>query len=266
MPAYGDKLKYTENDEACFYAGESVFATISNFCKLIKKNTLVTEPFRGNSDELKTIFLSENFVLYPTVKKTTLFYDTTADCFLKVLHPVTIKNIVLFNLMDKARHIYTYSECLLSKNIKVPKVLAYGKIRKGGHPFFVMEKLKGSSLYDIIIRNGETLTIDIYFSVIAKLAELHTQGYWLGDAHLSHIFVKDAEVSGFIDIDSIRKNLPFRLNHIAKDLAGLNHPKLPLTEDEKEALLKFYMDKAAIKEKGKFLRLLKHYAERRWKG
>ena len=128
-----------------------------------------------------------------------------------------------------------------------------------------MERVEGESLYDLLIREKKQLPMQTYLKVIEDIAKLHNLGYWLGDAHLSHIFIKDTEVSGFIDIDSIRKNRPYMLRHIAKDIAGVNHPKLPITKKEKNKLLNYYMQISEIKNENRFRQLVKYYTERRWK-
>ncbi|MEC4675675.1 MAG: hypothetical protein VST72_01965, partial [Nitrospirota bacterium] len=201
----------------------------------------------------------------PTVKKTTLLYNKKAGCFFKILNPLTLKNRILFPLLDKSGRIYLLSEQLLAEGVKVPEVEAYGTLGGEKRPIFVMKKIEGKSLYEILIREQKSLSMEMYLKIMDEVARFHLLGYWFGDAHLSHVFVTDAGVSGFIDIDSIRKNKPFSLRPLAKDLAGLNYPGLPFFDDEKRALLNHYLDASGIKKRDKFLRLLKHYTERRWK-
>jgi len=240
-------------------------SSIAKMCLMIKAHPSVLQPFRGMNSDISAIFSAKGFQLYPTVKKTTLFYDPATDCFFKILHPLNLKNRVLSCLTDRARAIYKISEQLSSKHIRLQKVVAYGMIKKGRLPFFVIKKAEGESLYDIMIRGGKTIAVTDCMKVIDEIAALHSLGFWLGDAHLSHIFMKDSEVSGIIDIDSIRKNIPFRIKNLAKDIAGINHPGVTLTPDEKKLLLDYYLKKAAIKNKKKFLELIDHYTERRWK-
>ncbi|OGW39861.1 MAG: hypothetical protein A2Y97_10315 [Nitrospirae bacterium RBG_13_39_12] len=258
-------MKYFKNDTASFYYNETVFASIKNICILIKDYPLVLEPFRGMNEKAQVMFSSESFQLYPTVSKTTLFYDSKTDCFFKILHPLTLKNSIFFFLIDRSRHIYSLSEYLRLKGIKVPVIEAYGKIGKEKKPFFVMKRVEGKSLYEILIRERKTLPLEIYLKVMDEVSKFHNLGYWFGDAHLSHIFVNDKEVSGFIDIDSIRKNKHFRAKNLAKDLAGLNYPELPVDKDDKMALFDYYMNKLNIEKKERFLRILKYYTERRWR-
>ncbi len=257
-------MKYFKNDIASFHYNETLLASITNFCLLVKDYPFILDPFRGTDDKVKGIFSSGGFYLYPTVKKTTLFYNQATDCFFKILQPLTLKKKIFFLFSGSTISVHRLSEYLLSKEIKVPQIMAYGVFKRGKKPFFVMKKIEGKSLYDILIGERKFLPSEIYLDVMSEIAKLHSLYYWLGDAHLSHIFVNDSGVSGFIDIDSIRKNRPFRLKNLAKDLAGLNHPKLPIIEDEK-IKFDYYMNKLNIKNKEKFLRLLKYYTKRRWK-
>jgi hypothetical protein len=260
-------MKYNENESAGYYCDDTKLVQyfIAKLSDLIKHNPRVLEPFMDRSEEVKEVLSSKGLQLYATVKKTTLIYDPGTDCYLKILHPLNMKNRLLFRLMDRAEAIYRMSEQLLSEGIKAMDVVAYGHFKKGRLPFFVVRKAAGESLYDMLIREKRTIGMDIYQNVIDEVAKVHRLGYWLGDAHLSHIFIKDGQVSGIIDIDSVRKNRFFHLKHYAKDLAGLNHPELPLTKDEKKDILYHYVRTAGMKNEKKFMRLLTDYTERRWK-
>lgn len=259
-------MKYLENDIALFYYSDPVLASITKICTLIKTHPFLLEPVKELNEKAGDILNREGFLLYPTVKTTTLFYDRMTDCFFKFIHPLTMKNKIVFYITDKASRIYNLSEYLITKGIKVPKVEAYGKISETGEPFFVARRMEGKSLYDILIRQRQEIDIKTYLGIMNEIVRLHKLGFWLGDAHLSHVFVNESGFSGFIDIDSIRKNKPFSTRKLAKDLAGLNHPRLPITEDEKKMLLHHYMKAAGIEKEKYFLKLLKHYTEQRWKG
>jgi hypothetical protein len=260
-------MKYIENDAVGFYCDDSKLVQyfIAKLSDLVKNNPWVLKPFRDISEDVSDLLSQKGLQLYSTVKKTTLIYDPGTDCYLKILHPLNIKSRLLFRLMDRAAAVCNISERLLSEGIKATDVIAYGHFKKGGLPFFVVRKAAGESLYDILVRGKRTLGMEIYLNVIAEVARIHRLGYWLGDAHLSHIFIKDAQVSGIIDIDSVRRNPLSLLKNYAKDIAGLNHPELPLTKDEKKAILYHYLKAAGIRNEKKFIRLLKHYTERRWK-
>jgi hypothetical protein len=260
-------MKYIENETAGFYCDDSKLVQyfIAKLSDLIKNNPGTLEPFEDLSEDVKALLSQTGLQLYPTVKKTTLIYDPVTDCYLKILHPLNIKSRLLFLLMDRAGAVCNISECLLSEGIKSADIIAYGHFKKGRLPFFVVRKVAGESLYDILIRGRRSIGMEIYLNVIAEVAKVHRLGYWLGDAHLSHIFIKDAYVSGIIDIDSVRRNRLFHLKHYAKDIAGLNHPELPLTKDEKRAILYHYLKAAGIRNEKKFIRLIKRYTERRWK-
>jgi len=258
-------MKYFKNDTASYYSSEEVQDSIERLCSLVRTYPFILEPLRGSNEKVENIFSSQGFLLHPTVRKTTLLYEQRTDGFLKILHPLTLKNKLFFLLIDRAKSIYRLSEHLRSQGIKVPHIMAYGMFKGGRKPFFMARRMEGKSLYDSLIREKNILPLELYIKVIDEVAKLHKLGYWLGDAHLSHIYIHNSEVSGFIDIDGIKKNAPFKVRRFAKDLAGLNHPELPLSEDEKTVLLKYYMALVRIKGEGAFVRLISHYTRQRWK-
>ena len=258
-------MKRFENEVACFNYSEEMHSSMSKLSGLIKSSPVILEPFRDINDNISSLLSSKGFELYPTVEKTTLFYDPATDCFFKILHPLRLKNMVLFYFADKAGAIYNHSEKLRSKGVRVQRVTAYGLLKQGRKPFFAIKKAYGKSLYDLMIRAGEKVPMEMLRKVMDEVAKLHRLGYWLGDSHLSHIFINEEGVSGLIDIDGIRKNIPFMLKNPAKDIAGLNHPGLPLTKDEKKSLLNEYLNMLGIREEKKFYHMLKRYTERRWK-
>jgi aminoglycoside phosphotransferase len=130
-----------------------------------------------------------------------------------------------------------------------------------------MKRIEGKSLLDILRNEKRHIRTALYLKVMEEVARFHSLGYWFGDAQLAHIFVDDSGVSGFIDMDSIRKNRLFRLKNLAKDLAGIFHPELLrlITDEEKMAMINCYLGKIDIKKKEKFLRLFEYYSARRWK-
>jgi len=260
-------MKYIKNEAAVFYCINSrlVQYFISRLADLAQKNPGVFEPVMDLSEDAKAILSQTGLQLYPTVRKTTLIYDPATESYLKILHPMNLKNRVLFRLRDRGEEICRVAERMIREGINVSDVIAYGHFKKRRLPFYVVKKAEGESLYDILIRGKRTIGMEIYQNVIAEVARIHRLGYWLGDAHLSHIFIKDGQVSGIIDIDSVRRNRPFCLKNCAKDIAGLNHPELPLTKEEKKGILYHYLKAAGIRNEKKFRRLLTHYTERRWK-
>ncbi|MEN8263323.1 MAG: hypothetical protein ABFR82_07665 [Nitrospirota bacterium] len=291
-----EEMKHAENEIASFYydSSESVHKSIEGLCSIIKKYSFIAMPFKGKDESVINRFLREQgspgtlkekeitgnsplffdrkpvlsiegYLLFPTVKKTTLFYDTRTDYFIKILQPIGIKRKIVSLFANKARLIYNLSEKLMANGIKVPGVLAYGMIKKGRKPFLVMDRIKGKSLYTILNIEKGNLPYEGYLKVIDKLADLHNLGYWFGDMRIAHVFINRSEISGFVDIDSIRRNMPFRLRNLAKDLAGLNNPDLPLTYDEKIKLLKHYVARVQIKNDRNLLHLIKHYSKIRWK-
>jgi tRNA A-37 threonylcarbamoyl transferase component Bud32 len=259
-------MKTIKNDAACFhyYDDEALKVSLERVCRLVSGHPSVLEPVQDMSEHLKETLASEGFMLYGTVKKTTLFYDPKTDCFFKILHPLHLKEKVLFRFINRAAAIYSLMEYLYARGVRVQRVNAYGMFKTGRRPFFVVRKAEGESLYDLLIRQQKRLAMAEYEKVMDVTAKLHALGYWFGDAHLSHIFITEKGVSGIIDIDSIRRNRPFKVKNPAKDLAGLNHPELPLSEDEKRSLMTYYVRLTGTHNEKKFLQLIKYYTERRW--
>jgi hypothetical protein len=258
-------VRCIKNDIGSFCCTEELLPVLEKLCEIIRRSPVCLKPFRGINDERKKLFAGGGFQLYPTVKKTTLIYDPVMECFIKILHPLNIKNKIYFLFTDRAKAIYNISEYLFSREIKVQRVIAYGSFNYGLQPFFAVKKAEGESLYDIFIKDRRNISMSEYQRVIDEVAKLHRLDYWLGDAHLSHIFIKDGEVSGLIDIEGAKKNKPFRLKNPAKDIAGLNHPGLPLTKQEKNNLLNYYLQISGINNGARFRQLVKYYTERRWK-
>ncbi len=261
-------MKHIENNAVNFYCDDSkaVYNSITKLCDLIKVEPEVIKAVRGINNDIKTLFEKKGFYVYSTVKKSTLLYDPATDSFFKILYPLKFKNKLVFFCTHKSRELYDLSELLRAQGIKIQQITAYGLLKKGRLPFYVMKKAEGQSLYDILVREGKSLPMDVYQEAFNEMAKIHSAGYWIGDAHLSHIFIKENKVSGIIDIDSIKRNRPCLLKNLAKDIAGLNHPGLPLTDDEKKSLIDHYLNAVNLKNKNKFFQMIKHYTERRWKG
>jgi|GEM_PF-1414751 tRNA A-37 threonylcarbamoyl transferase component Bud32 len=205
----------------------------------------------------------DGFFLIPTVKKTSLFYHIESDHFVKILHPLSLKDRIVSALVDRGYHLYNLSRRLNRINIGVPDIMAYGYITRGRRVFFIMDRIKGESLYPVMV-GDRTMPLDIYYNVIDKVIRLHREGYWFGDFRLSHVFVHEGEVTGIVDIDSIKKNFPFRINNLAKDIAGFNHPRLPLSSTQRQDIFSYYIEQMDIKRKDRFYSLLRHYTRRRW--
>jgi tRNA A-37 threonylcarbamoyl transferase component Bud32 len=168
-------------------------------------------------------------------------------------------------IIDRARQIHALSEWLLARDVRVPRVRAFGTIREGRKPFYAVERARGRSLYDLVIREGRAIPAALCRKVVDAVAGLHRLGYWLGDAHLSHVFVHEGEVSAFIDIDGMRRSGPPHLGNLARDLAGLNHPGLSLGRGDKESLLRHYAGRMHLKDARAFQRMVEHHSARRWK-
>lgn len=232
---------------------------------LLAESALALRPVRDSDAALESLYASRGFRLYPTVRKTTLFYDRASDCFLKILHPLKLKEKTASLITNRARRIHALSEWLRNRGVRVSRVRAFGKIREGSKPFFAIDRVEGQSLYDILIREQRTIPFELWRKVVDGVAALHGLGYWFGDSHLSHIFVRDGEVSGFIDIDAIRRNRPFRASNLARDIAGLNHPRLLLESRDKESLLRYYAGQMKLKDEQAFRDMIKDCSRRRWR-
>lgn len=257
-------MKHLDNEVARIDYDESLQSSIARLCLIIKNNPSVLKPCKDIDEDVKTILTSGGFEPYPTVENTTLFYDPQTDCFFKIIHQLKLKKKVVSLFHDKSRAIYEFSEELISKGIKIPGVRAYGLIKEGRRTFFGTTRVEGVRLYDTLIQERGSIPMSGYRKVLDEVVKFHAFGYWLGDAHLAHVFFKDGEVTGFIDIDSIRRNRPYRLKNLAKDIAGLNHPELPIPAEDKKTLIQYYIKNMNISKSRKFRTLLKYYTARRW--
>jgi len=258
-------MKFFDNDIASFHCDEVILPSLQKFYVLAKEYPFLLMPFRGMNERVRDILFTAGFQLYPTVKRTTLFYEQATDCFFKILHPLSLKHKILFLLADKAKAIYELSEYLLASGLKVSKIVAYGHLKKGRRPFFVMKRITGKSIYNLVNYEHKNIPETIYLEVIDEVAKFHLLGYWLRDVHLGHIFIHGTGVSGFLEVDSIKRNMPFRFWNLVKDVSWLTNPRLLLTEDEKMRFLDYYMNKLNIKKREKFLQYLNKYSTKRWK-
>ena len=258
-------MKYFSDTWAELWYEDSMWPSIEALHALLYEGPLILKPVKDADKDAEAAFAAHGFRLYPTVLRTTLFYDERSDCFFKMLHPIGIKKMILFAFTGTAHRIFRLSRQLSEQGITVPEVTAYGRIRDGNIPLFAMRRAQGRSLYDLLIKEGKTLPADLCLTVIAAVTRFHRAGFWFGDAHLSHIFTDGFAVTGFIDIDSIRRNWRKGLRNYAKDLAGLNHPRLPLTGDKKQELLYHYVKTMGIPDAEDFLEAVTYYSERRWK-
>jgi hypothetical protein len=258
-------MKHISNDVASAYCDEAVIPSVKNLCALIKEYPILLRPFRRMNEEARDILSTAGFQLYPTVKKTTLFYEQATDSFFKIIHPLTIKHRIFSFFTNKAVAIYRLSLDLRTQRINVPEVRAYGIFKKSRKPFWVMKRIQGRSLLDILRNEKRHIGTALYLNAMEEVARFHNAGYWFGDAQLAHIFIHDEKFSGFIDIDSIRKNRPFMLKNLAKDIAGMNHPAILFSGDEKTVVIERYMDLMQIKNNKAFLKMIAFYTKRRWK-
>lgn len=258
-------MKHLLNEKIELAYEPSLEASVQGLVSLVTSSPRAVQPVRNSDEQMSALYAARGFQLYPTVLKTTLFYDSCSDCFFKILHPLGLKHRMVFAVTDRAFQIYTLSRELRAQGIPLPGVLAYGKVREAKAPLFAMEKVPGRSLYDAFIRDSKPLALDLGLKVMDAVAAVHRAGYWLGDSHLSHIFTEGSDVTGFIDVDSIKRNLRGGVRNFAKDLAGLNHPLLLLTGGQKKELADHYLEAMKLSGRSAFLGMVKQYSERRWK-
>jgi hypothetical protein len=260
MDRHSDRLLRIEFDEA-------LAPSIVRLLDLLGDIRAVPLAAGGSDAAVAPAFSARGFRLYPTWPQTTVFYDPASDCFFKILHrrPSTLRGRARSLVTDRAREIHALSKWLVDRGVPIPRVRAFGTVREGGRPVYALERAHGRSLYDLVVRERRPLPPALCRKVIDAVARLHGLGYWLGDAHLSHIFVHQGELSGFIDIDSIRRNRPPRLTNLARDLGRLNHPALPLGRADGDSLLQRYAARMTLKDAKAFERLVDDYSSRRWR-
>jgi hypothetical protein len=237
---------------------------IERFIRLVDENPFLLDPVEGMNDRAAELFSLSGFMLYPTVRKTLLVYDKECDCFIKVLHQLSLKDRIYSLLSDRSRKIFEVSQKLASKGIGGPPIVAYGVISLRKAPFYGMKKMKGISLYDLFIRGGAPVKIKLMTDLMESIARLHAAGFWLGDAHLSHVFAVEDHIEGFIDLDSIRRIALFHLKKRAKDIAGMFHPGVSIPMNDRRSIMEHYMKVARLKKEEKFMNLTDCFIKRRW--
>ena len=260
MKRHADRVARIEFDDA-------LSPSIARLLDLLSTLRAVARSVGGADAVVESVFSSRGFRLCPTGPRTTVFHDPPSDCFFKILHrpPLTLRARAHSLISNRARQIRALSERLVDRGVRVPRVRASGTIRETGESLYAIDRAQGRSLYDVLIREQRALPTELYLKVIDAVAGLHRLGYWLGDAHLSHVFVHEGQVSGFIDIDGVRRNRPPRLSNLARDLAGLNHPGLPLGRAEKESLLEHYARRVGLRDEQGFRRLVADCSATRWR-
>ncbi len=260
MGRHADRIARVEFDDA-------LAPSIARLLDLLEKSPAAGLPVDGSDRAAQSAFSSRGFQLYPTGRRTTVFHDPASDCFLKILHPRPrgLRAWAGSLLTDRAREIHALSEWLVERDVPVPRVRAFGTIRQGRKPFYAVERARGRSLYDLAIRERRAIPTTLLRTVIDALARLHELGHWLGDAHLSHVFVHEGQVSAFIDIDGMRRNGFRRLTSLARDLAGLNHPGLALSKEDKASLLRHYAGRMNLGDTRAFAGLVRRHSARRWR-
>jgi hypothetical protein len=260
MMRHADRVARVEFDDA-------LAPSIARLLDLLEASPAARLSMDGSDTAATSAFSSRGFTLYKTGRRSTVFHDPESGCFFKILHPRprTLRAWAGSLITDRARQIHALSEWLVERDVPVPRVRAFGTIRQGRKPFYAIERARGRSLYDLAIRERRAISATLWRTVIDAVARLHELGHWLGDAHLSHVFVHEGQVSGFIDIDGIRRNGFPRLTNLARDLAGLNHPGLSLERGDEASLLQHYVVRMNLRDAQTFERLVRHHSARRWR-
>jgi hypothetical protein len=259
MRRHADALLRIEFDEA-------LAPSIARLQGLLGDLRSAALPSEGPDAVMEATFAARGFHLYPTWPRTTVFYDAASDCFFKTLNrpPRTLRERAHSLITDRARRIHALSSWLVDQGVPIPRVRAFGVVRDGRRPMYAIERAQGQSLYDLLVRAQQGIPAPLAWKVIDAVAGLHGLGYWLGDAHLSHIFVHQDDVSGIIDIDSIRPNRPPRLANLARDLGRLNHPAFPLGLGDGDSLLRRYAARMRLHDVTALARLVEESSSRRW--
>jgi len=168
-------MKDFRNEIFTIVAREDLIDLINNLYHLFKRSPFLLKVHKGGAIkeienlrefssppflERKPVYCENNFFLIPTVKKTSLFYSMEFDCFIKIIHPLSIKDRLLFLCSNRGQKIYNLSIRLNRNNIRVPEVIAYGYINHSKKPLFIMNRLKGESMYPVMI--GKKISHLIY--------------------------------------------------------------------------------------------------------
>jgi tRNA A-37 threonylcarbamoyl transferase component Bud32 len=260
MKRHADRVVRIELDDA-------LAPSIARLVDVLTDLRSVSLAAEGSDAAAGPVFSARGFRLYPTWPSTTVFYDSASNCFFKILHrrPSTLRGRVHALITGRGREIHALSRWLGDRGIPIPRVRAFGVVRAGRKPLYALERARGRSLYDLLVRERRTIPLALCRTVMDAVAGLHGLGYWLGDAHLSHIFVDQGEVSSFIDIDSIRRNQPPRLANLARDLGHLYHHGLLLGRADGESLLQHYAARTRLTDAQAFARMAGGYSSTRWK-
>jgi hypothetical protein len=258
MRRHADRVARIEFDEA-------LAPSIARLLDVLDDLRAVPLDVEGSDAVVAPALAARDFRLYPTWPQTTVLYDSASDCFFKILHrrPRALRGRVHALITDRGRQIHALSRWLGDRGVPIPRVRAFGIVREGRRPLYAIDRAQGRSLYDLLVRERGAIPLPLARRVVDAVAGLHGLGYWLGDAHLSHVFVHHGQVSGLIDVDSIRSNRPPRLANLARDLGRLNHPAIPLGRADGDSLLRYYAARTKLKDVKAFERLVEGYSSKR---
>jgi len=154
-----------------------------------------------------------------------LYFKTFHYFGIKRLRPIIFypsKSFIFFNS----------SNYLLKKGINVPKIIAYGEVRRGiflEMCFILYKELQGTSIYNLLNDGIDDISKGKLFKKVAgELHKLHNQGIYHGDLRPTNI-LWDKERVSFVDLDKTKIRAKNNIDLTVKDLVKLNTPKLPLS-------------------------------------
>ncbi|MDI6801159.1 MAG: phosphatase PAP2 family protein [Thermodesulfovibrionales bacterium] len=153
--------------------------------------------------------------------------------YFKVFYYNGIKQLAPIILYPtKSYSFFIASNYLSGKGFNAPKVIAYGKIKKGiflKNCFLFYEEVSGMSVSEIFSEKHHRLSMRALLKGIAlKLNELHGCGIYHGDLRPQNISIQNEEM-GFIDLDKVKITNANNVSLIIRDLAKLNSPDLSIT-------------------------------------
>jgi len=239
MLVHSDKLFFGE------FKSKELVEEVKNILRIHDKYPEALFPLRGMNDNVNKIFNKIGFELIPTVPSTTVLKKLKSDktWFLKIYHPLKLKNKLLEGFYPRAKRTFQKTSRFLQYGLNTSEPLGWCYLRRLNKSIFIMDEVKGLSLYDILIRK-KTITDknrikNISEKLLNELCLCHSRGIFFGDLHLGHIYPEGDRLY-FIDLDSVIFKKHLRYDDIAKNLAGLNHPLLPLSKEERLSFLYNY--------------------------
>ncbi len=208
-------------------------------------------PVRGENDRLKSIFQKVGYELIPTVMSTTVLRKVGAEgaWYVKIYHALKWKDRIRERLRPRALRTYLITRRFQSIGLQTPEPLGWCYIKGKNKSLIFTKQARGDSLYDIFIRKKTPFEKinqrEVLEMVLNEMLLAHKSGVYFGDLHLGHIYITERDVE-FIDLDSVKFRGRLRPSEMARNLAGLNHPALPLEKELKSLFLKRYTEEMGL--------------------